>query len=303
MSTPSNYECFKSRQNIELEILKFTLELYEETLLPRAAVDVVINRVDSLISSIIIPHLQIQMENKLKSKEEKNVFFKVNHILESNKNFFSLFDSEHKRFNYYEQNCSYIPPQLYELGEISEFKVVDPNCPSKVVPKKVYGAYIPMPETLKAVFSKTNLFEKMFQYALDLSSQSKVSKCNFIQFEIGKKKYNFKADMLTSGELRFPLDGFSDAFESRGALSSHTGQQKIVGVYYSLPCLPPHLVSKSNNVFLSSLFHSKYLKEENIDYQSVFKMFIEDCIFLSKVGIEILFQGSVRRVFFDCDLT
>lgn len=288
MNQSSNYDCYVSRQNIEVQILKFTLELYDQKMLPRGGVDVVITCVKNLISDVIVPHLQLLVKNTLSSKENEPACSRVLHVLENNKNFFDLFDTEHKRIKYYQEKCSYIPPSLYELGNSKNFKTEDPFSSKKVEGKPVYGATISMIDTLTTVFTKTDLFNHMYKYALELTQESK-SKSNYIQFASGSKKYTFNS----SEELRFPLNGYSDAFESRGPLSSHAGQQKLTGVYYSLPLLPPHLVSKVDNVFLSCLFHSKYLNEEGIGYEAAFKPFIDDAKILSEKGILVPVNGKI----------
>lgn len=300
MNNSANFDSFVARQNIELEILKFTLELYDQRLLSRAAIDVVMNHVDSLISKKIIPYLQLQVQSELNKKEEEEVFYKVFHVLDCNKNFFSLFDTEHKRLNYYKEKCSYVPPSLYEMGEINNFDKVDsknPDVGRDVRKKKVYGAYVPMAKTLQAVFSKTHLFFEMEKY-IESKKDINDPKSNMTQWEIWRSQVN--KDLAK--QPRYPLEGYSDDFEPRGPLSSHAGEQKLTGVYFSLPGLPPHLVSKSDNVYLSSLFNAKYLKDEGVGHKSAFKKFIEDGNILSDQGIELQVNGELKRVYFDCVL-
>lgn len=237
------------------------------------------------------------VKNILCSKEDENACFKVYYFLENNKSFFNSFNAEYKRFKYYQEHCDYVPPRLYDLGKISKYHKHDKNRTKKIGEQILHGAHIPIVDILTMFFSKTELFNEMLKHVIDLSQEVR-SKSNFIQNEVGRKKYNIRI----LNELRFLIFGFSDGFESRGALSSHAGQQKLTGVYYSLPCLPPHLVSKTSNVFLSTVFHSKYLSEPEIEYDAAFKLFLNDALILSTEGIEILVNGKLKRVYFDVDL-
>lgn len=123
-----------NKSNIELEILKFTLELYNNDLLSRKAVDFVIKRVKELFSDTILPHIENQINRKFNSAEDEEVFYKIKFILDCNKQHFDKFDTEYKRFQYYEQHCAYIAPEEYLLGETEIY--VETEAHTKKEPKK-----------------------------------------------------------------------------------------------------------------------------------------------------------------------
>ena len=93
---------------------------------------------------------------------------------------------------------------------------------------------------------------------------------------------------------------YYDDFEGGNPLNSHAGEEKLGVIYSSLPCLPPSLVGKLNNVFLSTLVHSKYLKK--FGARVVFKKVIEDCKDLSENGITLNINGENQKVYFECVL-
>ena len=93
----------------------------------------------------------------------------------------------------------------------------------------------------------------MWDYANSLS-KDKAILSNFIQGDLWAKRYS------SSEKLIFPLFVYFDEFETGNAMGSHGGEETLE-VYVSLVCLPPHLVAKMKNIFVSTIFHSKYLKK------------------------------------------
>ena len=83
-------------------------------------------------------------------------------------------------------------------------------------------------------------------------------------------------------------------------MGSHAGEEKLGGVYVSLTTLPPHLVAKLHNIFLSTIFHSKYIKK--FGNEKVFATTREDLNILSEKGIKINIDGQVQTIYFDCGL-
>lgn len=94
-----------------------------------------------------------------------------------------------------------------------------------------------------------------------------------------------------------PLIIFADEFETGNALGSHSGQQKLMGVYISLPFLPPHLVSDLKNIFLVTLFNYRY--RNLFGNKAVFKKIIDELNILSKNGIQIVIDNKPIIIYFD----
>lgn len=96
----------------------------------------------------------------------------------------------------------------------------------------------------------------MYNYALEISRETgHVS--NVAQGKLWRYHYDwdfFKRQL-------FLYYNYFDEFEVRNPLKSYAECQKMSGVFVLLTCLPPHLIAKSENVYLSTLFHSKNLKE------------------------------------------
>lgn len=281
---------------METEILKFSLKLYNNKLLARNAVEEVINEVDNLITNIFLPNLHEQVRAEVCSKEDEIFYFKVKHVLEKNLSLFQNFNTEHKRFKYYREKCSFIEPEQFELGTVDSFQ--EDECPysvkDDVQDKTVYAAYVSIPKTFKTLLSNSYLFDEMYSYALKMS-QDDSSLSNFIQGDLWRNyyQYDFTKDLV------FPMFAYFDEFQCKDPFSSHVGEQKLGGVYVSWPCLPPYLSSKLEYVFLSTLFHAKHLKKFP---EKAFSKLIEDVRVLSEEGIDILVHDQVVKIFFECVL-
>ena len=97
-----------------------------------------------------------------------------------------------------------------------------------------------------------------------------------------------------------PLLSYFDDFECGNPLASHAGEEKFGGIYVSVACLPPHMISSSKNIFLSTLVHTKYLKI--FGNAAIFKKLINDLNDLSQNGITIKVNGTNTKVYFECPL-
>lgn len=79
-------------------------------------------------------------------------------ILDSCKNLYETFSSEHKRFNYYEEKYGYIPPAQMGTDDKFEDETDVDDDPKK---KTAHGTHVPVEKTVLALFSKRNLLEEM----------------------------------------------------------------------------------------------------------------------------------------------
>ena len=64
----------------------------------------------------------------------------------------------------------------------------------------------------------------------------------------GEKSTPFEGNMV------LPLFMYFDDYENNNPLGSHKGISKCEAVYLSVPCLPPELQSKIENIFLFNSF-------------------------------------------------
>jgi len=113
---------------------------------------------------------------------------------------------------------------------------------------------------------------------------------NIIQTDFWKLK------ITDSTSITFPLFLYEDAFETGNPLGSHAGIYKLNGIYISIPCLPPQLYSKLNNIFLAQLYHaddSKIFPKEQI-----YSYIIKELMILETEGIQLIVNSEIIQVYF-----
>ena len=101
------------------------------------------------------------------------------------------------------------------------------------------------------MLSKPGVFKEIQDYVKILANETSIVS-NIMQGDLWSKKYS------NGDKTVFPIFLYFDDFETRNLLGSHAGEEKLGGVYVSLACLPPHLTAKVENIFLSTIFRSKY---------------------------------------------
>ena len=283
-----------TKEKMDKEMMKFTLSLYNNPLLSRKAVDEVIETFDNLFSELLIPFIQDQMENELKPRTDKTSYYKARFILENNKHIFKKFSTEHLRLKMYKEESVYVPPEIFDVGLEPVYTIKDKEN-VVVQEKKVCGVHVPLKKTLEAFFKISGIFKEMKQYAEKLSAD-KDFLSNFIQGDLWLKKYLLR----NKGKIVFPFTIFFDDFEVGNTLGSHAGEKKFGGLYGSLPCLPPHLVAKFQNIFLLTLCHSKDMKK--FGNEKIFEKSINDLNILFKEGLVVTVDGYSKKVYFECVL-
>ena len=116
-----------------------------------------------------------------------------------------------------------------------------------------------------------------------------------MQGKLWQRKYGYLEDKIV-----LPIFIYYDDFEPGNAMGSHAGEQKLGGIYMSLPFLPPHLVAKLSNIFVLSICYSKHRKI--FGYRVIFKKIVEEINSLSMDGIVLNIDGREVRVYFRCVL-
>lgn len=79
-------------------------------------------------------------------------------------------------------------------------------------------------------------------------------------------------------------------------VGSHAGIYKLCGMYISIPCLPPELYSKLDNIFLPQLYHaddSKLFPREQI-----YSYLIKELMILETESIQSMIGSKNTQVYF-----
>lgn len=108
---------------------------------------------------------------------------------------------------------------------------------------------------LLSVLQRPGVYNEVTKYVEQLSIMDTKFFSNFVQAELWAKKYRNAKKSI------FPIFLYFDEFATRDPFISHAGAQKLGEMYGSFVFLPPHLVAKGENIFVSAVFYAKYLKE------------------------------------------
>ena len=224
-----------SKEEVKNRITDFTLGLYDIKHFPKNAVQTLVENVQALISNTIVPFLKEEVYNEIKNECSKNVCGAVNIIFEESRFLFKDLSTEHLRIQKYKKERNFVEPEKIEIGLERVFVIMD-YYEIKVTTVPRYIVYVPMKYSIKNLLEKPTVYDKIQSYIQKLSEE-KQEVSNVLQGVLWKKKYSHKEDT-------FPLFLFIDEWEPGNALGSHSGKQKLTGVYLSLPFLPPNKVKK-----------------------------------------------------------
>lgn len=187
---------------------------------------------------------------------------------------------------------TYIPPVSFLIGERQE-----------VIPKKgiqvlkmvsVTAEFIPIRLVLQRFFEIPGMFTETIGYMNSLMNDNALIS-NFIQGSLWKETIlNF------SGKIVLPLFLYFDDYENNNPLGSHKGISKCGAVYLSIPCLPPQVASKIENIFLFILFNT--LDRKVFHNKIIFSKAMDELKYLEQHGIEINLPDMNTRIYFKLSL-
>lgn len=80
---------------------------------------------------------------------------------------------------------------------------------------------------------------------------------------------------------------FNDGFEMCHALKSKTGLHSQVAFYFAIRNLPHELAFNLDNIHLVVLCNALDLKQEETDYNNIWKLIVDDLLCLEETGIDI----------------
>lgn len=114
----------------------------------------------------------------------------------------------------------------------------------------MYAQFIPLRKVFQKIFEIPNLFDETLRYYQSLRSNNNIIE-NFVQGSLWEE---ISSHFI--GKIVYPIFLFFDDYENNNVLGSHRGLSKCGAVYVTIPCLPPYMQSKLENIFLFLLFNS-----------------------------------------------
>jgi len=177
--------------------------------------------------------------------------------------------SHQTRQTYFKRNFKFVAPTQIYLGESK-------NNISR------FAQYVPITETLKALFEDTSV-KAAYDQTLPLDNSSDCNRvlCDIMDGQSFRRNQFF---MQNPGALRLIL--YQDAFEVANPLGSGKKKHKILAVYFSLANLPPYYRSTVDHIQLILLCCETDFK--HFGQRAVFGELVKDLQSLEDVGIELL---------------
>lgn len=165
---------------LEKELLTFSLKLYSNQAIPRNIVQIVLESIVQLLTNVYNPFILIKMSTII----EKNALNKLNSILQSSKLIFDKFSTESKRFSLYNDHKLLTNPQEITIGKKYVNKYI--NNESIVVQENTTGQYIPLQSTLKSYLEIPGAFNTLTSHINYLKNEKNIIS-NLIQCDTWKK--------------------------------------------------------------------------------------------------------------------
>ena len=238
--------------------------------------------------------IQFQLDNNRNKFADDDFYLMLSQMLASFKNSFQGLHTDYLRIKALKDSGLYIPPVKYVVGQ--------KNLPAKssdghvtLKNKKIDAQFFPLRDTLKSALSLPNVLKKILDYKSQLECETEIIS-NFIQGDLWKEKIK----NYSENDIVLPMFVFFDDFEPGNLVGSHSGIQKMGGVYVSIPCIPPEYRGSLDNLFCALMFHSKHRKEFGND--AVFQVLIEELEFLQTNGIIIPLPEGDCKVYFKLGL-
>ncbi|XP_061712672.1 uncharacterized protein LOC133521619 [Cydia pomonella] len=291
LSTAHDSGTAQTAIDFESSVLKFTANLHANTLIPRNVVQYVTENMNTLVSDSVIKPLQNMLSQCLSQRQISAEWAgRLQSHLDKFSDSFEDVRSEHVRFALFKEKGTYIEPEEYVLGQRLETSYA--NNSFKLVPTTSTGQFIPLRHVLKKFLESSNDYQQITQHYNDLKS----SNCDVIQNIVQGSEWR-KMVTSCSGQIVLPLGLYFDDYEVGNPLGSRAGVHKLGAVYISILCLPPHYLSKLQNIFLALLFHS--FDRQHFGNRVTFGPIISELNFLSRQGIDLTFSdGTHSKVFF-----
>lgn len=136
----------KQSENNYAADLKFVLNLYNNSTLPRKTTQQIVTETSSLINGLL-NNLKINMQEILQDHVDSAIWKKVCNELDDSKQILQDFNTEHKSFNTFHKNNLYIPLKSFTIGRTDRVVLKHYTRPS-MKPSIAVGQYVSLKQTI-----------------------------------------------------------------------------------------------------------------------------------------------------------
>lgn len=252
------------------EVIKFSLQLYAKSFMPRKEVINIQNSISKIFFSILI--ILQQIKNSL--VENQHIMSNLNLLIQFCKDPFSEIKSEYLFFKILKEKNLLEFPKMYNINcTIGER--VDGGIPN-------FGLNFTNTYLLPLRFQIKKFFELPGMYKMIRSNTDKLidsgELSNFVCGEVYKKKL----ETLNKPNV-LPFFLYLDDIQINDPLGSH--KSSMCACYYIFPTMPQYLLSKLKYIFKVAYIDSKDMK--TVENEHMLHQLIEELTYLEEEGITI----------------
>lgn len=239
-------------QEFSNTITSFISEMYNNSLVPRNFVNFVITQINTIFCKGPIENLaEVVRDQLFQLQASEESVQKIDNAFQIITNCLSPFKTEHRCLKYFRNCGKYITPVTFTIGTQYVWRKTKTGSVS-FGPKTVTGTLVPLIQIFTILFQKKGVLSATINYINRLNSVKSYE--NFIQ---GRLWRNILQSMCPQeGEIILPLFLYFDDYTLGNALGSRASKTKLGALYLSIPCLPPHLFTALDSIFLFALFNS-----------------------------------------------
>lgn len=271
----------------------FAARLFSHTTLPRNMCQTIIEYTSDFMSTCSgILYAEVDRLLKKEGGPTNDDILNMKSCFSTVETPFKGLETDFKRKAFFANKGFFIEPEPFSFGEKRVVKKKGNK--RKLLTVNKTGQHVPLRRTLKLFFQYENLMEETLTYIESLTHHPLVM-FNLMQGSQWQKNVE-KLKLENPERLYLPIIIYNDEYEAGNPLSSHAGTNKLSAVYATIPCLPPKYLSSLNAIFLCLLFKASDAK--GVSHEHLFRVLIDELIFLRETGIEICTPTRTVRVCF-----
>lgn len=272
--------------------LALAAKLYNNITFNRTQVQNILDYIKQFVSSDFLEMLKNKIFTVIRNnnvpqeeiEELEAMFAAIN-------NMFSGLETETQRVNALQQSHCYIGPNSYIIGVGEKMKRIRGDL--VLTPVELTGQFISMKRTLKQFLELPGVFNTIISNVENLKNSDSFT--NVVQSPLWRDIEQNHFENRTV----LPLDIYFDDVEPDNQTGSHSGAHSLGIVYYRIPCIPQHLLSLLENIFVACVFLSDHRNGHN---REVFAPVIGELRDLEINGIVVETESKYTIYFALCQI-
>lgn len=268
--------------------LSYSAKLYSNISMNRSKVQEMVNLTSDFASS---GFLDINKHKTISLLTDHNVpneeVHDLNEMFSSMQNSFLGLKTESQRVRALENSDCFVHPKKFHVGVREVIKRV--NGEQVRTPVELTGQYISIKQVLKKFFELPGVLDATLNNIQMLRGSNTFT--NIVQSPIWRniERTHFQ------NKLVLPLILYYDDAEADNGMGSHAGVHSLGMVYYQIPCIPQHLLSLLDNIFVAMVFLTSDYHRGN---EETFRLIINDLKDLETEGIQVITDNQVYQIHF-----